>query len=122
MAKCYIIIHDVPLAQSFNHVAVKEDVNLPSITAIAILTKVMLLVNFLPEQKLRNGSIGIVKAFLYKDKHGPEGGPLGSKVQPAYVIVDFPSCEIPTEMSQNSTVREKHRQSKESIKVCPTYA
>ena len=96
MAKCYIIIHDVPLAQSFNHVAVKEDANLPSITAIAILTKVMLLINVVPEQKLMNGSIGIVKAFVYKDKHGPEGGPLGSKVQPAYVIVDFPSCEIPT--------------------------
>ena len=54
----------------------------------------MLLVNVLPEQNLMNGSIGIVKAIVYKDKHGPEG-PLGSKVQPAYAIVDFPSCEIP---------------------------
>jgi hypothetical protein len=32
----------------------------------------------------------------YTDKHGPEG-PLGSKVQLAYVIVDFPSCDIPTD-------------------------
>ena len=49
-----------------------------------------------PEQKLMNGrSIGIIKAIVYKDKHGSEG-PLRSKVQPAYVNVDFPSCEIPT--------------------------
>ena len=48
------------------------------------------------EQKLMNGrSIGIIKAIVYKDKHGSEG-PLRSKVQPAYVNVDFPSCEIPT--------------------------
>jgi hypothetical protein len=73
---------------------VVKDINLPSITAIAILAKAMLLVNVLPEQNLMNGSIGIVKAIVYKDKHGPEG-PLGSKVQPAYAIVDFPSCEIP---------------------------
>jgi hypothetical protein len=56
----------------------------------------MLLRNEIVELGLKNGSIGTIKAVVYKDAEGPRG-PEGFKMHPAYVVVDFPDCKIPEE-------------------------
>ena len=51
----------------------------------------MLLKNYIVELGLVNGSIGTVQNIIYKNKQGPhQSGSL-----PAYVIVNFPECQIP---------------------------
>lgn len=71
-----------------NH-ALKE-VNLPSLSALAVGAMVMLLTNQIVEKKLMNGSIGKVVRIVYRNAEGPRD----KNAQPAYVIVDFPDFII----------------------------
>jgi hypothetical protein len=64
--------------------------------ALAEDIMVMLLRKEIVELGLMNGSIGTIKAVVYKDAEGPRG-PEGFKTHPAYVIVDFLDCKIPKE-------------------------
>jgi len=72
-----------------NHAA--KDVNLPVRNALAEKAKVMLLMNYIVELGLFNGSVGVIVKIVYKNREGPrERG-----AQPAYVVVAFPGSRIP---------------------------
>ena len=68
-----------------------RETSLPLRVAICKGAVVMLLKNFVVEYKLMNGSIGVVRKIVYRDSAGPSN----HLSQPAYVIVEFPSSEIP---------------------------
>jgi len=77
--------------KGINH-AIK-DIRLPVRNALAKGAIVMLLVNFVVEEGLFNGAVGIIVDIVYENSDGPrEAG-----AQPAYVVVDFPDLEIPEE-------------------------
>ena len=76
---------------SSNHAA--KECSLPALNALAEKAKAMLLVNFVVEVGLFNGSVGIIVKIVYKNSQGPrEKG-----AQPAYVVVNFPNSTIPVE-------------------------
>ena len=54
----------------------------------------MLLKNFIIELDLMNGSVGVVKKIVYKNKNRPKNkdNPL-----PAYVIVEFINANLPND-------------------------
>jgi hypothetical protein len=54
-------------------------------------SQVVLLLNYVPELKLSNGSIGTVVDIVYENPDGPND----RESLPAYVIVDFPDAAIP---------------------------
>jgi hypothetical protein len=64
---------------------------LPSIPAICVGSKVMLQQNFVIEQNLMNGAIGIVVDICYMNKDGPYGN---VQDQSEYVVVDFPNSTL----------------------------
>jgi len=63
----------------------KKDINLPDFSALCINAVVMLLINFIVELGLKNGSIGVCKDIIYAEACGPYG-----EDQPLYAVVDFP--------------------------------
>ena len=75
-----------------NHMS--KEKSLPERSALSIDAIVMLLVNFLVELGLKNGSLGKIVKIVYANKEGPTQDP---KIHPAYVVVDFPDCTIPVE-------------------------
>ena len=81
----------------FNHKGrrnhAKEEVNLPALNAICEGSIVMLLVNYVVEQGLKNGSMGTVVDIVYADSTGPAN----RDSLPLYVVVDFPECTISAE-------------------------
>jgi hypothetical protein len=66
-----------------------KEVNLPSLSVLAVGAIVMLLTNIIVEKKLMNGSVGEVVAIMYSNPEGPRD----RAAQPAYVIVNFPDFE-----------------------------
>lgn len=72
----------------------RQDGCLPERNALAENAIVMLLSNFLVKLNLKNGAIGKLIKFVYKDVRGPMQDP---RNLPAYAIVDFPDCKIPPE-------------------------
>jgi hypothetical protein len=67
-----------------------KDIKLPRQNALAVGAIVMLLVNFVVEQGLFNGAIGVVIDICYKENEGPRvKGSL-----PAYVVVAFPGVRF----------------------------
>ena len=73
-----------------NH-CIKES-SYPDRLAICVGSIVMLLKNFVVEQDILNGSIGIVREIVYKDAIGPKGDTIQF---PAYEVVEFPYSKIP---------------------------
>ena len=69
----------------------KNEVNLPDLSALCSDATVMLLMNYIVELGLKNGSIGTIVDIVYDD---PEG-PANRNALPLYVVVDFPSSTIP---------------------------
>ena len=62
----------------------------PAISAFCVGAVVMLLKNFIVEEKLMNGSIGKVIEIAYDNSNGPNiAGALT-----LYVVVDFPKCSL----------------------------
>ena len=64
----------------------------PSRLALCEGAIVMLLKNFIVELNLMNGSVGIVRKIVYKDKTGPYNS---NNNLPEYVIVEFKNVNIP---------------------------
>ena len=54
--------------------------------------KVMLLINYIAEYKVMNGSVGVVKQLCFGN---PEGDTIGLEDSLMYVVVDFPESTIP---------------------------
>jgi hypothetical protein len=71
-----------------NHAA--KECNMPVRNAPCKDAFVMLLQNFVVEQQIKNGSIGIVIDVVHKDPAGPRQ--IGTL--PLYVVVDFPESLI----------------------------
>ena len=67
-----------------------KESSLPTRSALCVGAKVMLLTNYVVEQKIMNGSVGTIKKLCYKTKEGPNGDCEG-----AYAIVEFPYSNIP---------------------------
>jgi hypothetical protein len=83
-------------AHKTNHA--RKECNMPERNALCQDAMVMLLHNFLVEMGLKNGAIGKVVCTIYKNEDGPNGiGEGGSKIMPAYVVVDFPDTTLNTE-------------------------
>eukprot|EP00957_Ditylum_brightwellii_P027654 2090587-Ditylum_brightwellii.AAC.1 len=60
---------------------------------VAVAVAVMLLKNYVAELAIVNGCIGAAKKVGYRNGDGPrESGAL-----PAYIIIDFPSIDVPEE-------------------------
>jgi hypothetical protein len=71
----------------------KSECNMPQRNALCVGSIVMLLHNYLVELNLKNGSLGRIIKIVYENRDGPRGT---SSPQPAYVVVDFPDSQIPT--------------------------
>ena len=77
--------------RSTNHA--KEDINLPELSALCVGAIVMLLINFVVEEDLKNGTVGKVVDIVYENPEGPRD----PQAHPLYCVVDFPTSRIPQE-------------------------
>ena len=69
-----------------------RECNFPLRSLLCVGAKVMLLVNYIVEYKLLNGSVGVVKELCFSN---PEGDKKGREDSMMYVVVDFPESTIP---------------------------
>ena len=75
----------------------RSEINLPDFSALCVGAVVMLLVNFIVEKNLKNGSVGTIREIIYENQEGPrEEGAL-----PLYVVVEFPDSEMPIDLAWN---------------------
>ena len=78
-------------ANAKNHFV--KECSYPIISGIGVGAVVILLKNYVAELGIVNGCIGTVKEVVYRNRDGPrQPGSL-----PAYIIIDFPSIDIPEE-------------------------
>jgi hypothetical protein len=69
-----------------------HECSFPLHSLLCVDAKVMLLVNYIVEYKLMNGSVGVVKQLCFSN---PEGDKKGTEDSRMYVVVDFPESTIP---------------------------
>jgi hypothetical protein len=79
-----------------------KECNYPKQNAICQGSQVMLLKNFVVEQKLMNGAVGEVKYLCYRHQNGPypDNDEVNDEQHDSnlqYAIVDFPDSDIPEE-------------------------
>ena len=79
-----------------NHVDTK--CNLPKTNAFAVMSRVMLLVNYIVEYNVYNRAVGTVVDTVYHPGENP-----GNSAFPAHVVVDFLHCTIPSEFAYDSS-------------------
>jgi hypothetical protein len=77
----------------------RKEFDIPEQNALCQGTMVMLLVNdVLVDVGLKKKAIGKVVRTIYRNTAGPNGiADGGSKIMPAYVVVDFPHASLNTE-------------------------